>query len=515
MTHTHWLFELFAVLHLLLVIALIAHILLRQKNYGVAIAWIVVLLFMPFVGVALYLIFGQIFISKRYQERIANAKTLLDEFTNSTNIHLKNKDIYIDEPWLSLATMGENQTGFGVQGNHRATLLADADHIFDALLDDINTAQKSILLEFYIIHPKGRVLEVFDALKHAKQRGVTCLILADSVGSMAFFASQEYQDLTAVGIGIYELFPVGLFKSIVARADIRNHRKLVCIDGRIGYTGSFNLIDPKLFKQNSNVGQWIDVMLRISHQDDLGVVKAMAIVMATDMGGEKDDNLFLLKKTINNYRQKLSKHRPKIIAPSNQKLYKTYPTVNNVQLQLLPSAPQLSGHFLYETIITALYNAKHSIVITTPYFVPDEPLMLALVSAKRRGVDVCIIMPKKSDSLLVQYASQAYFEPLLKEGITLALFEGGLLHSKIINIDKTYALFGTVNMDMRSFYLNMEVTLAIYQNPHNELTLLDEINELQQHYLSECQFLSLEHWQARKKYLKLLDGAVRLMSPLL
>lgn len=513
----HWIFEVLAVAHALFVLALMAYIITRQKNYSVAIAWIAILALMPFLGVVLYWIFGRVYVSERYQKRAKTAQKLLGELTDSANISLSSDDNMDSLPpkWQALANMGERQTDFGVQGGHRATLLAGADSIFSAIISDINKAQKSVLLEFYIVHPEGQVQDVLEALMNASRRGVSCVLLADSVGSMGFFGSEHYRRLREAGVHVVELFAVGLFKTLMARADIRNHRKLICIDEQIGYTGSFNLADPMFFKQNSNVGQWIDVMLRITHQKDLGVVKAMGAVIATDMSAETDDEIYLLKKFVNNYRQKIN-FNPKIKnTQPNNKYHKDYPAIDDVKLQLLPSAPQLSGHLVYETIITALYNAKRTITITTPYFVPDEPLMLALLSAKRRGVDICIIMPKVNDSVLVKYASRAYFEPLLEAGITLALFEGGLLHSKIITIDKEYALFGTVNMDMRSFYLNMEVTLAIYANNNRELTMIDEIDLLQEEYLKDCEILTLAEWQNRKWYLRLTEGVVRLVSPLL
>jgi len=510
----HWLFELLAISHFIIILVFIANILIRQKNYGVAIAWIAVLALMPYLGVVLYLIFGQIFISKRYQHRIGMIETMLIDLASHQNINLgSDKDIITHDKWRALADRGERETGFGVQGNHSVTLLSGAGQVFDALIDDIDNAKHSVLLEFYIVHPKGQVLDVFDALERACERGVSCVLLADSVGSAKFFVHERYRTLTSAGVRVEELFPVGLFKSLVARADVRNHRKLVCIDEHVGYTGSFNLADPKFFKQDSDVGQWIDVMLRVEHTQDLGVVKAMGAVITTDMGAETDDNVYFLKNIINDYRNKLT-NRTATLLTTPTPTQKSYPITHNVQLQLLPSAPQLAGHLVYETIVTALYHAKREIVITTPYFVPDEPLMLALLSAKRRGVDVCIIMPKVNDSKLVKYASQAYFEPLLKAGVRLALYKNGLLHSKIISIDKEYALFGTVNMDMRSFYLNMEVTLAIYRG-NESYGLIDEIDELQQDYLKGSDELSFDEWQARKWHLKLLDGAVRLFSPLL
>ncbi len=515
----HYLFEFLTILHVLLVLALLVHILTHQRNYGVAIAWIAVLALMPFLGVVLYLIFGQVYVSQKYSKRSQIAKTLIADLSKEVGITLESDDslTQLSDKWQSLAQMGERQTGFGVQGGHRAILLANADAVFDALISDIRLAKRSVLLEFYIVHPQGRTLDVLHELISASRRGVRCTLLADDVGSAAFFKSSIYQQLQAAGIHITPLLPVGLFKTLVARADIRNHRKLICIDDVIGYTGSFNLVDPRFFKQDSGVGQWVDVMIRTTHHQNAGVIKAIGAVMASDLGSEQADGLSKLKIAIQKYTKQLPTpkkgltHIPQLI--ENKDLIH-YPTVDNVAMQLLPSAPRLSGHLVYETIISALYHARRQIVITTPYFVPDEPLMLALVSAVKRGVSVTLIVPSKSDSVLVKYASQAYFLALLEAGVVIALYQGGLLHSKMVWVDNEYALFGTVNMDMRSFYINMEVMLAIYRTDEH-ITMLDELEALQTHYLSACQILTLDEWRERAWYLSALDGAVRLVSPLL
>lgn len=515
----HYLFEFLALLHFLLILAVIAHILIKQKNYGVAIAWIATLVLMPFLGAVLYLIFGHVYVSQKYNRRYQIIRQFIVSFAANMRISLGSDDsLYqLNHKWQALALMSEEQTGFGVQRNHTATLLANADAVFDALLRDIRAAQKSVMLEFYIVHPQGKTLEVLDELIVAKRRGVSCVLLADSVGSAAFFRSEIYQRLLAEDISITPLLPVGLFKTLVARADIRNHRKLVCIDEMIGYTGSFNLVDPRFFKQDSGVGQWIDVMIRTTHRQNIGVVKAIGAVIASDLASEQEDGLSTLTAAIQKYTRQLPTPK-KGLTNKQQHIHHqdniSYPSVDNVAMQLLPSAPRLSGTLVYNTIVTALYNARRQVVITTPYFVPDESLMLALINAVQRGVTVTLILPQKSDSMAVKYASQAYFLPLLQSGVTIALYQDGLLHSKIVWIDNEYAMFGTVNMDMRSFYINMEVTLAIYRID-DKISILDEINDLQTQYLSACRIVTLDEWQVRKWYQSALDGAVRLISPLL
>ena len=186
------------------------------------------------------------------------------------------------------------------------------------------------------------------------------------------------------------------------------------------------------------------------------------------------------------------------------------PVVDKVLAQLIPSAPQLTAHVIYNTLVTVIHRANKRIRITAPYFVPDESLSGALTIAAKRGVDVTIIVPEKVDSFLVQHASQAYYQELLDAGVTIALFRGGLLHAKTVVIDDDYCLFGTVNIDMRSFYLNMEVSLAIY-TPE----MVAQIADCQEVYLENCRILDSDEWQQRHGSKRLFDNVVRLFSPLL
>ena len=302
------------------------------------------------------------------------------------------------------------------------------------------------------------------------------------------------------------------------------------IDEHIGYIGSFNLVDPRFFKQNKNVGQWIDVAIRTTSQHSISITTAMAIVVATDIGAENNDNLDALNQRVNGYTRKLYVMNPtindlnsrvKVLAGeidyykqpnigSTSIVIPKMPMVEGVLAQLIPSAPQVTAHVIYNTLVTVIHRANKRIRITTPYFVPDEALSGALTIAAKRGVEVTLIVPEKVESFLVQHASQAYYQELLEAGVTIALFKGGLLHTKTVVIDDDYCLFGTVNIDMRSFYLNMEVSLAIY-TPE----MVAQVADCQEVYLQSCRFLSLEQWQQRHGAERLFDNVVRLFSPLL
>ena len=532
------LWQLGVIAHFLITLWLVVRVIQQQRSQSVAIAWIAVLFALPVVGIIGYMLFGEINIGHQYRKRSLMAQKLLRDFAHAHQIDFNKISENLDTEARQLSNIALLKTGLGVYDHHTLTLMTDADHIFASLLADIRAANTMILLEFYIVSPQGRVIELLEALMAATQRGVSVHLLADSVGSHAFFRSSWVKKLKAADVFVHESLPVGLFKTIVKRIDIRNHRKLAIFDSCYGYTGSFNLIDPDFFKQDAHVGKWIDAMIRVESHDTVNSVKAMALVTTTDISAETNANFSNLEKIVNRFTKSLyidtSKlHHRKLQHEANargagqnanpgvtqppllnilplQSSLQAYPSVSQVSLQLIPSAPELTEHVIYETLVCAIFAAKKQVVITTPYFVPDDALLLALTTAAKRGVKVILNVPKKVDSLLVRFASQAYFEPLLSAGVQIYLFNAGLLHAKILCVDDDYCLFGTVNMDMRSFYLNMEVSMAIYNR-----TMTQQMLTCQHQYLRQSEPLQRDGWQQRSFAAKFLDNAIRLFSPLL
>ena len=190
-------------------------------------------------------------------------------------------------------------------------------------------------------------------------------------------------------------------------------------------------------------------------------------------------------------------------------LRRNQPTGDAV-VQVVPSGPGLPQSTIQELILTAIYGAQHELVLTTPYFIPDDAMLKALVSAAVRGVDVTLVVPEKPDGQLVKLASQAYFEELLEQGVKIGQYRGGLLHTKAITVDGEVAMFGSVNLDMRSFYLNFEISLLVYSG-----AFTGDVRALQERYLKSSPLLSLEGWRARPVLLKLLQQVAQLLSPLL
>jgi cardiolipin synthase A/B len=458
-----------------------------QRNIGVSIAWVAVLYTLPLFGFIAYILLGEPMIGRRYRERVDQASLLMNDMARREHLVFDQGQNLLPVNYRGVSQIGTRWTGLGVFPDHKMQLLTESNAIFQSLIEDINAAQRIILMEFYIVYPKGQVLEVIEALSAAAERGVECHVLADSVGSFSFFNSSAHRTLERAGVFVHQSLPVGLFKTLFKRSDLRNHRKMVIMDEHIGYIGSFNLVDPNdnLHALNQRVNSYTR-------------------------------RLYVMDPTINDLNSRvkvLGDHADYHKQPdigSTSIIIPRMPVVEGVLAQLIPSAPQVTAHVIYNTLVTVVHRANKRIRITTPYFVPDEALSGALAIAAKRGVEVTLIVPEKVDSFLVQHASQACYQELLEAGVTIALFKGGLLHAKTVVIDDDYCLFGTVNIDQRSFYLNMEVSLAIYTP-----AMVAQVADCQEVYLQNCRYLGLEEWCQRHGAERLFDNVVRLFSPLL
>jgi cardiolipin synthase len=245
-----------------------------------------------------------------------------------------------------------------------------------------------------------------------------------------------------------------------------------------------NLVDPRFFKQESNVGQWVDAMVRLQGP----AVEPMAATFLTDWELERNEGLESLRATAD---------------------VRRLPELGDAIVQVVPTGPTLEGDAI-QILLMTLYTARRELIITTPYFVPDEALLTAMISAARRGVEVILIVPARVDSLLVRLAGQAHMGDLLTAGVNVMLFDGGLLHTKSIAVDGEFCLFGSLNLDPRSLYLNFEITLAVYDR-----AFTGELRTLQQSYLAESSAMKLADWTSRSRPQQFADNVARLLSPLL
>jgi cardiolipin synthase len=266
---------------------------------------------------------------------------------------------------------------------------------------------------------------------------------------------------------------------------MRQHRKIVVVDSSVAWTGSMNLVDPRYFKQDSGVGEWVDAMVRIEGT----AVNPLAATLIGDWILETGEPMQTLIDSAG--------------------LGAAHP-VGTANVQVVPSGPGETGDGLLQMLLGLINAAQRELVLTTPYLVPDDAMIVALRGAAGRGVQVTLIVPEKIDSFLTRYASRSYYYDLLEVGVVIQLYRGGLLHTKSISADRTMSMFGTVNLDMRSLWLNYEVALFIYQSE-----FADALHTLQQTYIAQSVRLEPVAWAARPFRERLLENTLRLFSPLL
>ena len=495
----HWIFNIIPSIVLIadfaIRIGLSFRVIMRKRPYGITFAWLIVILVLPFAGAIIYLFFGENRISDKRIARSKQSQDLYQYWLNSLKGRAPVDWQNIADTCLPLHRQAEELIGIPALAGNNLELIETPDEILDAIALDIKSARSTCHLQFYIWYEGGKVHDIEDALIEAAKRGVTCRVLVDSIGSSDFLKGDRVQHLKKAGIQIQEALPAGIIKALFARIDIRNHRKIVIIDGEIAYTGSQNMVDPRFFKQESGVGQWIDVMVRITGP----VVESIAGTFISDWYLETDDRSL---STEDIQAQFTNGSRSTDIHIVEKK--------GDTPVQLVPSGPGLVPEAIHSLLLTTIYSARDELVLTTPYFVPDESLILALKSAAQRGVHVTIILPEKNDSKLVQYASRAHYYELAKSGVRIMLFQEGLLHSKTISVDREFSLFGSVNLDMRSFWLNFEATLFIYDKRFS-----DKIRTIQARYEDQAKELDVEELNRRPVINRFKENVALLIGPLL
>jgi cardiolipin synthase len=471
--------------HMAIQLILAFRVVMRLRPPGETLAWIFVLFVMPVIGPVAYMVFGERWLGRRREMRRNQLMPPIRHWLTTLPERRLVDWSNMDDDLEAIARVGERTVGVPAVGGNRLELLEQWFDMFDRLIIDIDAAKSTCHLEFYIWEPGGIADKVVEALIRAAKRGVTCRVLVDAMGSRAFLKSELVRRLRAAGAHVKDALPGGLWRLSLVRFDLRLHRKVVVIDGRIGYTGSLNLADPRSFKRDVGVGQWIDAMTRIEGP----AVEALAIGFIADWYVETNDSLEELQAT--------GDARPQ-------------PKVGDVTVQVMPTGPELPPNAVEHILLTAVYSARHELVLTTPYFVPSEALSFALVAAARRGVKVILVVPAKVDSKLVSFATGAFKGELLEAGVRIAAFHDGLLHTKSVTVDGTHSLFGSVNLDPRSFRLNFEILLAIF-----DAGFTSELRALQQQYIDRSTLLDLERFHRRPRLRQTAENFARLLGPLL
>ncbi|MDN6449929.1 MAG: cardiolipin synthase, partial [Enterobacterales bacterium] len=429
--------------------------------------------------------FGELHLGKRRAER---AKAMWPSTAHWLADLKSCKSIFAtgnSEVAAPLFQLCERRQGIaGVRGN-QLQLLTTSDDTLKALIRDIELARSNIEMVFYIWQPGGLADQVAESLMAAARRGVHCRLLLDSAGSVTFFRSPYPAMMRNAGVEVVEALKVNLMRVFLRRMDLRQHRKVVLIDNFIAYTGSMNLVDPRFFKQDAGVGQWIDVMARMEGP----VATTMGIIFSCDWEIETGK---------------------RILPPEPEYHSLPFEEESGHTIQVIASGPGFPDELIHQALLTSVYSAREQLIMTTPYFVPSDDLLHAICTAAQRGVDVSIIVPKKNDSMMVGWASRSFFTELLEAGVKIYQFEGGLLHTKSVLVDGQLSLVGTVNLDMRSLWLNFEITLVIDDDGFGA-----DLACVQDDYIARSTLLDHADWLKRPLWQRVVERLFYFFSPLL
>jgi cardiolipin synthase len=470
----------------LLELAVIARILLRpHRDPASRIAWIVVVGALPLLGMLGYLFLGEVNIGRRRMARLHAVLECMPAFPcRPPGDAVQLAAATIPERYRHLFDLGRSISGFDPIGGNTARLLPDSNATIDAMVADIDTAEDHVHLLFYIWLPDRNGRKIVEALKRAAARGVTCRVMADALGSRTIIRGEHWPAMRAAGVRVAEGLPVGnpLLRPFLSRIDLRNHRKIVVIDNRVTYCGSQNCADPE-FLVKAKYAPWIDAMMRF----DGPIARQNQFLFASDWMTYVDENLDDI----------LCRPLP-------------WPGLQGVAAQVIGTGPTVRFSAMPEMFEALLFAACREVVITTPYYVPDEALQNALCTAAYRGIDTTIVFPARNDSWIVGAASRSYYADLLAAGVKVYEYEGGLLHTKSLTLDGEITLIGSANMDRRSFELNYENNI-LFHDP----TLTGAMRERQQNYIARSCSVTKEAvatWPASRR---LWNNLIATLGPVL
>lgn len=473
-----------AIIHGIAVVVFTGRILLRDSLAPAArLAWFLVMLFTPYLGVLIYVLFGEVNLGRtlhlRHEQNFTRLRALAGDAMGSCDQSLPGNV----EPHYQIAFRAASVDGFGTTLGNRAELMPDAEAVRAGLVADIDAATQSVQALYYIWLDDHTGRAVAEALTRAARRGVTVHAMADGLGSRGFVGSTHWRAMREAGVHLSIALPIKwvIDTILFSRLDLRNHRKITVIDSRITWCGSQNCADPE-FAPKAKFGPWVDIMLRFEGP----VVAQCQLLFAAD---------WLL-----NTGEPLPGTLP-IGAP---------PLEGGFPAQLFADGPTERRGATPQLFATLLTLAQCEVIITTPYFVPDNTVINALCGAASRGVQVTLILPQRNDSRVVAAASRSYYRRLLLAGVQISEFRDGLLHAKTLTVDGVLALVGSTNLDMRSFDLNYE----------NDILLRDDdvtraIRARQHAYLARSHGVTLAQVRGWSYGRRMWNNVVATIGPIL
>ena len=483
----NWFTILWALSYLLGILALF--IIPANRKPGEATAWLLLIFLAPIFGALLFVLLGNPKLSewRRDQQRAMN-----QHIKDAVEIAEQQRELrgIVDPPLAARfephVKLIAQLTGMPVMAGNTVELLPGYVVAVDQIVRDIDAAKHFVHLEYYMFAADKIGSPVIDALVRARERGVICRVLMDHLSNL-LLQGPVLKRLRTVGISVHRTLPLNPFDNQWNRLDLRNHRKLVIVDGAVAFSGSQNLIEDTYHKSSNikNGIHYIELVARVTGP----VVREFNAAFITDWYSETEE--LLDERT----------------APE---MNGRTPITGNVLCQVLPSGPGFDHNNNLMLFVALFHAARRRITIVNPYVVPESTLLLALTSAAQRGVEVTLIVSEIGDQFMVYHAQGSYYEELLKAGVNIHRYRAPvILHSKSITIDDDIAVISSSNMDIRSFELNLEVTLVCY-----DTHIVAELRKLEEEYLRNARPLELETWQARSLHTKLFDNLARLTSAL-
>ena len=475
---------LFISLHFIIVLMTVLRVLIRpNKEPATRIAWIAVIDSLPILGVLAYLFFGEVNIGRKYNIKM---KKVLDGMPAIAGPKPECVDNYIANTPVQfehLFKLGKSINGYDPVGGNTAELMSNSRAMIESLVADIDAAQNHVHLLFYIWLPDNSGCKVVEALKRAASRGIKCRVMADSIGSKAIIQSEHWQAMQDSGVHLAKVLPIGnpLLRGFRGRVDLRNHRKIVVIDGSITYCGSQNCADAE-FLPKAKFGPWVDAVFRIEGP----VASQNQHLFASDWMVYSNEDIKALL------------HQP---IPASR---------SGFTAQVIGTGPNSRRMAMSQIFVAIIASARKELIITTPYFVPDEAIQNALQAAAYQDVQITIVFPAKNDSWIVQAASRSYYQNLLDAGITIYEYTPGLLHTKSISVDGEFAMIGSANLDRRSFDLNYENNMLI-----SDTGIVADMIERQQQYISQSKLLTIDAVASWSLLRRLWNNSVAVISPVL
>jgi cardiolipin synthase len=448
----------------------------QRRSPASARAWLLLIFFLPALGLVLYAMIGRAYLPPRrlaQQARIIELmQSMPQRFTWATHPAPR-----LEREIAQAVRLAHNLGSFDVAQANRIEFLPDYQVSLDRLLRDIEAARRSVHLLYYIFADDNTGQLAAEAIEQAARRGVSCRLLLDSVGSRAALHRLAPR-LRSAGVEVVPLLPLRPLRPGRVRLDLRNHRKIAVIDGAVGYVGSQNIVDDTANRGLTNE----ELVVRVEGP----VVQQLQAVLLADHHQEtgreiKDGTLF-------------PQPRPAGDSPA----------------QVLPSGPGHQEGNTQQVLVSLIYAARERVDLTTPYFVPDATFLTAMRTVAARGVDVNLVVSRHSNKPVVQFAQQSYYEDLLAAGVKIYLYRGAFLHAKYTSIDDSIAVIGSSNLDIRSFALNSEVSLLVY-----DPEVVAALRKIQDRHIGDSDEVTLGRWRQRSPTRRWLQNMCRLTDTLI